>query len=130
MNTKGNIIEFHPKFFTGDELAEIRKKAFAWAKDEQQRCYPEAKAVNFQNLQNRPDKYESHLAFFENPGSPTDVLARVWWPNDSKLLYYKLRNFADIQAAHPELAEHYLINGDYAYLKTERPSVCLQIFRG
>lgn len=128
MVTKGNIIEFHPKFYSGEELAKIREDAYAWAKEEQRRCYPKAKVKDIEDLDKCPDKYSVHLAFFVDPNDPANALARVWWPNDGNLVYYKLHNFAEIQANHPDLAEHYLVNGDYAYLKTEKPAVCHTVF--
>ena len=123
-----NIIEFHPKFYTAEELAQIRREAWSWAKEEQEHFSPGAKRVNFKHLENCPDKYEAHMSIFVNPDDPTDALARVWWPGDNKIIHYILCNFAEIKQASPDLVEHFMVNGDYAYLKTERPLACMQLY--
>ncbi len=124
----GELLEFPKANYTEEDLARFRQEAWNWAVSEKDRFYPETKNINLRSLERHPHKYGAHLSIFTDPDNEDNALLRVFWPFDSKLIYHKLCNLKEISAEHPELADHYILNGVYAYLKAMKPAICKTVF--
>ena len=96
----------------------LKTRAFKWAKKEQEHFCPKIENVKVVGLEKRPDRYESHVAFFVNEDE-TEALIRSYWPAENLVKYRKLHNFDELKQEHPELLQHYLENGCYAYTRAE-----------
>ena len=124
----GELFEFPKTNYTDEDMARFRREAWDWAVSEKDHYYPETKNINLMSLERHPHKYGAHLSIFVDPENESEALLRVFWPFDSKIIYHRLCNLKDIRAEHPDLANHYILNGVYAYLKTAKPAVCKAVF--
>lgn len=126
--SKGELLEFPKINYTEEDMARFRQEAWNWAVSEKDHYYPDTKSINLRSLERHPHKYGAHLSIFTDPDNEDNALLRVFWPFDSKLIYHKLCNLKEISAEHPELADHYILNGVYAYLKAMKPAICKAVF--
>lgn len=95
-------------------------KAYAWAKEEQERFFPEPEHVRVTDLDRFAQKYYAHVSWFTDG---RNAVQRVYWPAYrhqrgvavARVKYSILDNYRELSAAHPELSDQMLRNGLWAW---------------